>query len=184
VKRLEVVPFAGSAAQAPADTALVLIPRNERPLRGEAGWLDWRLCGALSALLESGYTTGSSGESTLIPIPAGRPIAARRLLLFGLGLTKNLGRRRIEQSLRRAGLTAIDLASESLALSLPGAVELELDAEAILCGLLLALEECDDAAGLRAFIPEPDELEAAGREIELRVVRLDARMQPAGDARV
>jgi hypothetical protein len=184
VKRLEIVRSPGSAFRVPADTALVLVPRDERPLRGDAGRIDWRLCGAVSSLLESGYASGAAGESTLVP--AGGAIAPRRLLLFGLGLSKHLGRRRIEQSLRRAGLAALELAAESLSLALPEALDLEFDAEPILAGLLLALEESDGEVTLRVFVPEASgqggaleralaklQPEAARGAIELRVRRPD-----------
>jgi len=186
MKRLDAVLCPGPAIRAPADTALVLVPKDERPLRGEAGRIDWRLCGEISALLESGFASGVSGESTLIP--AGGPISARRLLLFGLGLTKHLGRRRIEQAFRRAGLKAVELAAGSVALALPDALDLEFDSEAILSGLLLALEECEDEVRLCVVIPEADgqqsaireaaaqlEADAAARDIKIHVERFGSR---------
>lgn len=39
---------------------------DERPLRGAAGLLDWRLCGALSALVEAGRSSGREGELTML----------------------------------------------------------------------------------------------------------------------
>lgn len=39
---------------------------DERPLRGAAGLLDWRLCGALSELIRAGRITGARGELTLL----------------------------------------------------------------------------------------------------------------------
>jgi hypothetical protein len=186
MKRLDAVLCSGSSIRAPADTALVLVPKDERPLRGEAGHVDWRLCGEISALLQSGDASGASGESTLIP--AGGPISASRLLLFGLGLTKHLGRRRIEQAFRRAGSKAVSLGAESVVLALPDALDLEFDSEAILSGLLLALEECDGEARLCVVIPEADGRQsaveeaaaqladdAAARHIKLHVARFDAQ---------
>jgi hypothetical protein len=182
MKRLDAVLCPGSAIRAPADTALVLVPKDERPLRGEAGRVDWRLCGEISSLLESGFASGVSGESTLIP--AGGPISASRLLLFGLGLTKHLGRRRIEQAFRRAGIKAVELAAGSVVLALPDALDLEFDSEAILSGLLLALEECTGEVRLCVVIPESDgrpgaveqaaaklEADASARDIKLHVER-------------
>ena len=55
MKRLDAVLCPGPAVRAPAETVLVLVPKDERPLRGEAGRIDWRLCGEISALLESGF---------------------------------------------------------------------------------------------------------------------------------
>lgn len=39
---------------------------DERPLRGAAGLLDWRLCGSLSRLLLDGRVDGARGEITLV----------------------------------------------------------------------------------------------------------------------
>lgn len=39
---------------------------DERPLRGAAGLLDWRLCGSLSSLLVSGRVSGRLGELTMV----------------------------------------------------------------------------------------------------------------------
>jgi hypothetical protein len=40
---------------------------DERPVRGFAGLLDWRLGGRLSALLACGFATGAAGEALLVP---------------------------------------------------------------------------------------------------------------------
>ncbi len=41
---------------------------NERPLRGIAGWLDWRFQGALSEGLRKGILTGKAGECGYVPV--------------------------------------------------------------------------------------------------------------------
>ena len=63
MSRLELSLFPGSVAEAPANTILALIPEDERPLRGDAGLVDWRLCGLISKHLRSGYVTGQLGEA-------------------------------------------------------------------------------------------------------------------------
>jgi len=56
---------------------------DERPLRGLAALLDWRLGGRVSALLKSGFVTGDAGESLLVQ---GKPhLPFEKVLLFGLG---------------------------------------------------------------------------------------------------
>lgn len=56
---------------------------DERPLRGAAGLVDWRLCGRLSRLVVSGRVRGRRGERVLVPA---RPrLATEKLVLFGLG---------------------------------------------------------------------------------------------------
>src|SRR5580692_11849338 len=57
---------------------------DERPLRGFAGLLDWRLGGRLSALLASGFVTGEAGEALLVP---GKPhLPFEKVLVVGLGM--------------------------------------------------------------------------------------------------
>ena len=56
---------------------------QERPLRGAAGLIDWRLCGALSRKLMAGYLEGRFGEKALIASPG--KIRAKDLLVVGLG---------------------------------------------------------------------------------------------------
>ena len=43
---------------------------DERPMRGLAALLDWRLAGRLSALVKSGFMRGEADEVVLVP---GRP---------------------------------------------------------------------------------------------------------------
>ncbi|MCU0691143.1 MAG: leucyl aminopeptidase [Polyangiaceae bacterium] len=56
---------------------------DERPLRGLAGLIDWRMAGRLSQWVEAGELRGERGEVVLIP---GKPrIAFEKLILLGLG---------------------------------------------------------------------------------------------------
>ncbi|MBX3270012.1 MAG: hypothetical protein KF729_07105 [Sandaracinaceae bacterium] len=62
--------------------ALVLF-EDERPLRREAGLVDWRLCGAISRLLLRGRASGRRGETVLLP---GWPrLPFEKVFLFGAG---------------------------------------------------------------------------------------------------
>ena len=56
---------------------------SERPLRGAAGRVDWRLCGLLTEQILGGGLTGASSEATLVP--SGGRLKAPRVLLLGLG---------------------------------------------------------------------------------------------------
>jgi len=63
--------------------------RDERPLRGFAGLIDWRMGGRLSALLKSGFLTGEEGEALLVP---GKPhVPFEKVLLLGLGAHSGFG---------------------------------------------------------------------------------------------
>ncbi len=56
---------------------------DERPMRGLAGLLDWRLGGRLTALLRAGFLRGEVGETLLVP---GKPhVPFEKVLVVGLG---------------------------------------------------------------------------------------------------
>jgi hypothetical protein len=56
---------------------------GERPPRGVAGLVDWRLAGRVSALIQSGFASGKVGEVLLIP---GKPkLPFDKVVLFGTG---------------------------------------------------------------------------------------------------
>jgi hypothetical protein len=59
---------------------------DERPLRGAAGRVDWRLCGQLSALMVEGELSGIEGQRLLVPVQD-RRMGTSRVLLLGLGET-------------------------------------------------------------------------------------------------
>lgn len=61
--------------------------QDEKPLRGTAGWIDWRLYGRLSRFLIEKRLTGGWEERILIP-SEGR-VGARLILLIGLGSLKD-----------------------------------------------------------------------------------------------
>ena len=100
MKRLDFELYSGSAVQVRCDTVVVPVPADERPLRAEAGWIDWRVCGAISSQLASGYMSGQKGEVVLLPAPA--PLDATRLLLVGLGPSKRLDGRGLQRAISLA----------------------------------------------------------------------------------
>jgi hypothetical protein len=62
---------------------------DERPMRGFAGLLDWRLGGRLSALLKSGFLSGDAGETLLVQ---GKPhLPFEKVLVLGLGKRSAFG---------------------------------------------------------------------------------------------
>jgi hypothetical protein len=91
------------------DALVLTFFRDERPLRGAAGLVDWRLCGRLSRLIKQGRMRGERGETLLMP--PGRRLPYERLILFGLGTANPFGDdvfrghvRRIRHVMRRAGI--------------------------------------------------------------------------------
>jgi Cytosol aminopeptidase family, N-terminal domain len=72
-----------------AELLACAIWQDERPMRGVAGLLDWRLAGTLSQLERRGLLKGEFGEVVFVP---GRPrLAFEKLLVFGLGARSGFG---------------------------------------------------------------------------------------------
>ena len=69
--------------------------KDERPLKGSSGWIDWRLNGKISRLLLEKKLTGDWKEATLIPTQ-GR-VVPRLALLLGLGELKEYNTLRLRE---------------------------------------------------------------------------------------
>jgi hypothetical protein len=123
-------------------TQLLVLPffSDERPLLGTAGLVDWRLCGALSRKLMSGYIKGSFGEKALLTTPP--KLQADGLLLVGLGESSDFSSRTAKQACLLIGDALTEGKVSTAALALPGRS----------MGLLSALDamqiwlDCSDAA--------------------------------------
>jgi Cytosol aminopeptidase family, N-terminal domain len=125
---------------------------DERPLRGVAGLVDWRMGGQLSRLLKKKVASGAAGEA--IMLPAGKKLPMTRIFWFGLGPSKGYGEERMRKDIAwmakvlraaNAGECAVQLPGRSLGLiGARRAIELVLD-DAQMRGLDLTI--IDDAAG-------------------------------------
>jgi hypothetical protein len=100
-----------------ADVAVGGCFSDARPLRGGAGLLDWRLCGALSRLLVSEALRGEPGECVLVPTH-GR-LRAPRALVVGLGPRAAFGPHAFAFAVRDAVARVVALGAASAALDLP-----------------------------------------------------------------
>jgi hypothetical protein len=69
--------------------------KDERPLKGSSGWIDWRLNGKVSRLLMEKKLTGDWKEATLIPTQ--RRVIPRLTLLLGLGEVKEYNTLRLRE---------------------------------------------------------------------------------------
>jgi hypothetical protein len=69
--------------------------KDERPLKGSSGWIDWRLNGRVSRLLMEKKLTGDWKEVTLIPTQ--RRVIPRLTLLLGLGEVKEYNTLRLRE---------------------------------------------------------------------------------------
>ena len=85
---------------AAADALALAFFADERPLRGAAGLVDWRLCGRLSRLLKTGKLAGQSGETTILP-PSRSRLPFPRIVLFGLGESAGFDEVRYREAVRR-----------------------------------------------------------------------------------
>ena len=91
--------------------------RNERPLAGTTGLIDWRLNGMLSRLLVEKKLTGEWKETTLIP-SQGR-VMPRMILLLGLGEVREYSYLRVREVSAHLLETLKKLEAFSVCLSLP-----------------------------------------------------------------
>jgi hypothetical protein len=80
--RIEVMDLSLAALDALDVDSLAVFVGPERPLQGLAGWVDWRLCGALAHALRDRFYGGGEREALLLP-SAGR-VGAARVFFFGL----------------------------------------------------------------------------------------------------
>ena len=76
-------PSLSAVDQLDADTILVGLCSDVRPLGGMLGMLDWRMCGRLSTMIQAGAITGADGEKVLFPTQ-GR-LKVPRIFLYGWG---------------------------------------------------------------------------------------------------
>jgi hypothetical protein len=91
---------------------------DERPARGLAGLLDWRLAGRLSALLRAGFVTGEAGEALLIP---GKPhVSFEKVLVLGLGARAAFDDGAYRAALDHLGRTLVRLRVRRAVVELPG----------------------------------------------------------------
>lgn len=99
-----------------ADTLVLCVTEEQRPLRGAAGFADWRLCGRLSRLLETGAISGATTEKLLLPSQGRLPTP--RVVVLGWGRHEDLpaeATRRMEQICK----TLHDLRATHVAIALP-----------------------------------------------------------------
>jgi hypothetical protein len=98
---VEIVPgdLAALDARRPAVVAAFCYS-DVRPLAGALGFIDWRLCGALSRAVESGRFSGARGEILLLPA-RGR-MGDWRVFVFGLGPHREADRAAFREHCREA----------------------------------------------------------------------------------
>jgi hypothetical protein len=105
------------------DALCLFIGEDDRPLGGVAGFVDWRLCGALSRVLKDRFFTGAQGDWLLLPSNGRLPPG--RIFVVGLGQRDRLGAQGLAQVLAHAAQTLSRAQVASVALEIPGEGQLE-----------------------------------------------------------
>ena len=150
---------------------------NEKPPRGIAGMVAWRLGGMISRFIARGTMTGSFGETILFH-PDSPVLHQWKILLLGLGETHQLTRDRIYGT----GWTIMRIMSHvgcrDFVCSVPGTGRCEFPVASMvdifLSGMLDALSETGESPGLETSVhlidtPENiDDVTAAVRETTIR----------------
>ncbi len=141
-----------------ADVAIVTFFAVDRPLRGNAGRADWRLCGRLSHLIVSGRLGGGRGEAALVPTRGA--MQAPLLVAIGLGRREGFDSRDWQACAHDAVARALKLRASVVALPLCEAdladLTLRTRAEALLSGAAAALADLGGDLHLRLIPPGPE----------------------------
>lgn len=127
------------------------IYRDERPLAGLAGLLDWRLAGRLSRLAKRGFLLGEVGELLAVPVRPRLPFD--KLIVAGLGPRGSFGDTTFRKVLERT-LDALEgLHVKKAVVELPGRGDDAITAERA-AEILLDLIGDDERDAL-TFVEEP-----------------------------
>ncbi len=169
MNHLAVQLYAGPVQSAPGDALLVPVPEDERPLRGDAGIVDWRLVGRVSSLVAAGLYSGKIGDSTLLPGEG--LLGAERVLLFGMGPRSTLHGHGLERALTLAGVKLIALKAHAGVLAVPAAVDLEREVATVLLGLGRAVSVVHGSPDLTVVVPDADRRGSAVRDAWPEVTR-------------
>jgi hypothetical protein len=110
------------------DALCLFVAEDDRPLPGTAGYVDWRLSGALSRVLKQGFFTGVKDDWLLLPSDGRIPIP--RIFAVGLGARKNLDPGALGKALASAAQVLDKAKVESVALELPSGGRLDEAAQA------------------------------------------------------
>lgn len=102
------------------DTLVISFFRDERPLKGQSGLADWRLCGALSRLIMEKCINGHLGEQILFPM--NHRMRCNRIFALGLGAESDYDDGAFTRTCRRIADSVFKLQVHDFAMSLPGAI--------------------------------------------------------------
>ena len=138
--------------------------RDERPLAGLAGLLDWRLAGRLSRLAKDGFLLGEVGELLAMPVRPQLPFD--KLIVAGLGPRTGFGDGTFREVLARTMLALEGLNAKNAIVELPGRGDEAISPERA-ADLLLDVLGDDDRDEL-TFVEDPNDQQRIEREIHER----------------
>jgi hypothetical protein len=157
--------------EAPGEVLACCLFADERPPRGVAGLVDWRLAGRVSRLLQTGFLTGEVGEVLLVP---GRPrLVSDKVLLFGLGPRAEFDEQVFDRVARRILGALVDLCTRSAIVELPGRHADALSPEEAADRFLACAAELDGAFDACILIEPP----AAQKRINQHMIEEKRRVR-------
>lgn len=118
---------------------------DERPPKGTAGFIDWRLNGIVSKYLAEKKITGAFGEKILIA-SHGR-IPSLKIFLFGLGVLQEMTYERLHDAGLEIGRAMHTMKCQDFALEIPAAGRIDLDITQMVETI---------ASGLAGFLPKEE----------------------------
>lgn len=122
---------------------------DERPLRGVAGRVDWRLCGKLSAMLLDGALGSRFGDALLMPIGARLPFS--RLMFVALGSRDEFDNEHYGEACHIIAWKLARMGETDFAMTLPARVGREVGLRDAVWGWRRGLIRSFDSAGLHAL---------------------------------
>lgn len=145
---------------------------DDRPMRGLAAVLDYRLAGRLSGFVRRGELVGSADEAFLFP-PRPR-LMAEKLVVFGWGNVSEMDEAATTRAVRRMVTTLAGLGAKRALLELPGRARGLVDADTAArlffaevadAGLGCTFLVVEDDPGKRLFLSRIDEEKKRARRV-------------------
>jgi hypothetical protein len=124
------------------DVLVTGIFKDEGPLKGSSGWIDWRFNGMLSRFLMDKKLSGDWNETTLIP-SQGR-LQPRMVLLLGLGEVKDYSYLRLRELSPHLLETLKQLDATHVCLSFPYQENTHVDCGKLAEVLIEGIADCLD----------------------------------------
>lgn len=135
------------------DVAVAGFFSEDRPLRGGAARMDWRLCGLVSSLLVDDRLSGAAGDAVLVP--SAGALRAPRALLIGLGSRSKFPLTTAQDAMRDAAARCFALGARRVALAPLGisSDDLPRHAVAIVGGVVEAARRASGSLELILAVP-------------------------------